>query len=533
MHIGLFLSRDNGAISDVVDVDALARKFSLLAVVKTYNDFFTRSSIADIVATVRDRSLDGVILAGNSPLHYEQVPAGGAILEAIRGMGINPSKIAFANLREQVALPHRGDREGATRKARQLIDVALAEIDRTPDLPFVSVAPRKSVLIVGTDLGGIIAAQHLLEKGYRVSFVERSATITSPLAAAAEALPLLSAVQLSERACFYFNTDVADISGWCGDYSVRLERGSGEERLSVGGILVNVGKELDWIKHLQLWLRLDFSRDGNPKSRLENSCCASHDPGIWFVPACMANDLMAWHWEKACTAVLGLSSFLDKPEILHPVTVTAVDKTLCGGCGACVKTCIFGASKIDPLARLSVIDERRCKGCGNCVVACPTGARDLRTRPERFVFEAISRLSDMKALPGEPKILALLCRQCGYRAADRAGLMAAQDERFCYSSRVVSIMMECGGSVDTQYVFEAFRRGFDGVAITVCRDGHCHNSVGNTDLARRLGLFREVLRSRNISDDRLRIVQVSESDGESFSAAIQSFSRDLVNLRSH
>ena len=56
------------------------------------------------------------------------------------------------------------------------------------------------------------------------------------------------------------------------------------------------------------------------------------------------------------------------------------------------------------------------------------------------------------------------------RAADRAGLLAGLDERHRYSARVVSILVECGGSVDTQYVLEAFRRGDHVCRIAECPD---------------------------------------------------------------
>jgi coenzyme F420-reducing hydrogenase delta subunit len=92
------------------------------------------------------------------------------------------------------------------------------------------------------------------------------------------------------------------------------------------------------------------------------------------------------------------------------------------------------------------------------------------------------------------------------------------------------LLMECAGSVDTQYVLEAFSKGFDGVALFMCRDGHCHNIVGNTDMERRLGLFRTVLRSRNINDERLRLVPVYANDGEVVREEIKSLSDGLTAM---
>jgi coenzyme F420-reducing hydrogenase delta subunit len=64
----------------------------------------------------------------------------------------------------------------------------------------------------------------------------------------------------------------------------------------------------------------------------------------------------------------------------------------------------------------------------------------------------------------------------------------------------------------------------------MCRDGHCHNIVGNTDMERRLGLFRTVLRSRHIDGERLRVVPVYADDGQVVSEELKSFSRDLTAM---
>jgi len=92
------------------------------------------------------------------------------------------------------------------------------------------------------------------------------------------------------------------------------------------------------------------------------------------------------------------------------------------------------------------------------------------------------------------------------------------------------IQVECGGNIDTLYILKAFSRGFDGVALTVCRDGHCYHVVGNTDMERRIGLFREVLRSRNIDAERLRVINVSPHEGELFSSEIRSFCDELKSM---
>ena len=528
MKTGLLLSRDDGAISETVDVDALGRDFGHLPVLKVYDSFFTAAIQRDIVQTVREQQLDAVVLAGNSPRYFERVPSGSSILEAIAATGINPNRIAFANLKEQVALPHAGKREVATRKARALIEAALAKVAVAHAIESVSVAPRRVVLVVGMTESGVLATQSLLQKGYRVHLVDSGSEFAMPEDFREALRPTVAAVESNPKATLHFHTELTDVSGWSGEYSVRLSNSNATEVHAVGGIILAVGGDTELIGRLRPLLQLDTDRAGQIRDDGECGVLGrTQDQGVWFIPPrCRGGDL-AQAAACASAVVLQLTTQLDQNELRHPVYVSEVDEEVCGGCGTCVKTCAFAASAVDVQRKLSTIDVRRCKGCGNCVVACPTGARDLMAFPEEHVIRSIGILARAGAIAHDPKVLALLCNGCGYPAADRAGELATQIQDMRYSPNVMPVQVECGGNVDTQYVLEAFREGFDGVAVTVCRDGHCHHVVGNTDMDRRLGLFREVLRSRRIDPERLRVIHVAPQEGSLFSEEIQAFCQDL------
>jgi len=344
----------------------------------------------------------------------------------------------------------------------------------------------------------------------------------------ADILPSLTAVQSDDKATILFETEVTDVSGWCGEYRVVLAAKEGQEEILVGGIVVSVGDDVEWIKELRSKMQLDTDSEGLLKGKQRTGLIgATRDPGMWFIPFSKEGDRFAAEASGASMAVVSLTTLLDKNEMGHPVLVSEVDESVCGGCGTCVKTCAFSASSIDLTRNVSVIDPKRCKGCGNCVVACPTGARDLVSFPEEFVIKAIDILSQGVSDDSEPKVLAILCNSSGYSAADAAGDSSNEIPGVKYSPNVMPIRVECGGNVDTQYILSAFSKGFDGVALSVCRDGHCHNIVGNTDMERRLGLFREVLRSRNINDERLRIIHISPHEGKLFSEEIKSFCEEL------
>jgi len=433
--------------------------------------------------------------------------------------------IAFANIKEQVALPYKGEKDIATKKAKLLIDTALAKLEVCHNIESLSVSPMRSILVIGTTAGGLISTKLALEKGYRVYLLEKGDSIQKQEDIKEDLLPTITAIKSDNRAKIYFNTEIIDLYGWCGDYKVILSTSTGEEEIAIGGFIICVDGNKEWIEELKPKMQLDTDDEGFLRSVRKKSVIGrTRDPGIWFIPyEEKNNDKYAFEANSAGIAVLSLTTILDKNEIKHRVLISEVDEKVCGGCGTCVKTCAFSASSIDQVKKVSVIDPKRCKGCGNCVVACPTGARDLMSFPEKYIFRAIDILSGGVIDNSEPKILAILCNSCGYPALDMAGELSYQNLELKYSPNLMPVLVECGGNVDTQYVLQAFSKGFDGVAISICKDGHCHHTVGNLDMERRIGLFREVLRSRNIDDERLRIIHISPNEGQLLSEEIKSF----------
>jgi len=527
MNIGLFLSRDNGSISETLDLEALAKHYNHLSHVEVIDHFYNLNNFKHLEKQIEKKHLNAVILAGNSVKYYTKTFAGTSLFEMLNQKGINESRFAVANIREHVAWPHKNHKNEALNKARLIIDSAIAKVESRHDLDVVSVCPRKSVLIIGTRAGGLLSAHQLLQKDFKVFLIEKGSTLHPQSAIGDELVPVVAAVQLHPNARIILESQVEDISGWCGEYKVKLRTPKGGTEISVGGIILSVGQDTEWISALSPKMQLDIDDEGHLMSQ-ERSIIPgmTKDPGIWFIPTKNAEDLVAGI-NGANMAVQSLTTVLDRKEILHPVWVSEVDPDVCGGCGTCVKTCAFSASKIDLEKRLSVIDLNRCKGCGNCVSACPTGARDLVAFPEKFIFKAVDILSEGAQKNGDPRILAFLCTGCGYPAADSAGELASTKPEFYYSPNILPLQVECGGSIDTQFILHAFSRGFDGVALTVCRDGHCHHIVGNTDMERRVSLFREVLRSRGIDAERMRIIKVSPHQGKEFHEEITKFTNDL------
>ncbi len=523
--VGLFFCRAECIDFESVDVESLAKEYTDLAAVGVYDNLHRPDAVEDIVNQVRVNSLEGVVLAACSPKYFINTLGGDLLINRLVEMGINPNLISHANLKEQCALPHKEEMSKATKKAKAMVDVALEKIKVSHPLEMISISPHRSVLVIGTTAGGIIAAYHLINKGYKVTLIDNHSELRTAAEWMADIQPALASIQTSPDARIYFDTDVADLSGWCGDYTVILQRGDEEESITVGGIILATGDDLKWTTALHPLLHIDVDAKGYFKSRNPHTMSVNTtDDGICLIPRHEGKTDLKNVMQGATSAVVAITTLLEKNEILHPVTVSEVDEQICGACSTCVKTCAYSACTLDMFKRVSVIDPRRCKGCGNCVAACPTGARDLVTYPNDYLINAVEIYSKCPPL-GSAKVLAFLCDGCAYPAADRAGTLG-----FSYPASVLPLGIECAGRVDTQYILEAFKFGFDGILLGRCREGHCHNIVGPTYMDRRVNLFRDVIRSRGLDSERVRFLDISPHEGKLFAQEVNQFVEDLKKI---
>lgn len=518
MPLGIYVSRCGGKVDQVIDVDrALEGVSKRAAVIRSFDDVFDAGVADRIARDVAECELDAVVIAGHSVEHYSKSLSANHLRERIAEAGVNPNRIVAANILEQCALAHPDDPDGATIKAAALIDVAAKRAEMAEALEGTAVEPRCSVMILGVTAEAVVAAQRLLRLGYSVVLAdredgcERTGHAQSMHATAAWVMGHSSA-ELVDSA------RLVDGDGYLGDFHITLESPQGRSTYRVGGILLARPDHTEWVDELRTHFRVDVDDEGFARS-LDPSMHPAEtvDEGIMVVPVRRADALERDKVAAADAAAMALVLRLSGGAVTHYRDTSAVDEALCGGCATCVRTCAFGACSIGADG-FSHVDERRCVGCGKCVVSCPVGARDIVNSPHDYLLEAVRSLANVPA-EGD-KVIGFLCGGCGYPAADHGASEVASRGRG-YPASFLPIRIPCGGRLDTLYVLEAFKAGFDAVCVYRCREGHCHNLVGNLDMDRRINLLRTVLRSRNLDDARLRIVDISPFEGERFVESVE------------
>ncbi len=501
MEVGLFLSEGGGIISSVVDLSWIASNYKDLSTIKILRDFNSPDAIDTILREVKERGLSGVVLGGESPLFYRKTRNGDYLLRKLKAAGINPNLIGIANLKEQVALPHRSTPVEATKKAKVFVDVALQKVYLSKPVREIEVAPKKSVAIFGSTTSGLMTGANLLKRGYRVIFIDQEDLSEDEIPS--DLRPTLGYLKDNPLATFH-TSDLLEFYGYAGNFRIDLTDGT---QIRTGSVVVAVEDNIESTAKLYPHLRIERDENGLFKAlQSETSTVETSVEGIFLLPV-RGEDPLKKKLLYADSATSRIDELLNNEEIHHELFVSEVDEEVCGGCGTCIKTCIFKASELDPVKRLSSTNIHRCVGCGNCVSACPTGARDQVSASTAFLISAIKHLATYTP-PDGVKVLYILCDGCGYPSLDEAGRMGLK-----YSLGILPLRVRCGGRVDTQLILEAFAEGFQGVVVCKCANEHCINIVGSLDLDRRANLFRAVLKSRGIEPEKLRIFGLSKCDG--------------------
>ena len=126
----------------------------------------------EIKNAIQQYRLNRVVVASCSPRQHEPT-----FRQCVRDAGLNPYLLEMANLREHCSWVHRGDWNGATRKAKDLVSGAVARARFLQSQEELTVPVTKAVLVIGGGVAGIESALELADAGHQVVLVEKEASI--------------------------------------------------------------------------------------------------------------------------------------------------------------------------------------------------------------------------------------------------------------------------------------------------------------------------------------------------------------------
>ncbi|MGQ9675292.1 MAG: CoB--CoM heterodisulfide reductase iron-sulfur subunit A family protein [Chloroflexota bacterium] len=232
-RVGVYICHCGGNISDVVDVARLAEWASgLPGVVVARTNMFMCSDPgqAMIREDVAKERLDRVVVAACSPRLHETT-----FRSAVARAGLNPYLYEHANIREQVSWVTRGDPQGATSKAADLVAAAVAKALRLKSLDPIRVEAHRHALVIGGGVSGLKAALDLSRSGIDVTLVERTPFLGGHMAQLDRVFPtsddarrllaeLINAAVGDARIRVLVNAELVAAKGYVGNFDVTIRQ---------------------------------------------------------------------------------------------------------------------------------------------------------------------------------------------------------------------------------------------------------------------------------------------------------------------
>jgi heterodisulfide reductase subunit A len=230
-RIGVYVCHCGTNIAGSVDVKQVADRastFQNVVVARDYPYACSDAGQALIRKDISDLELDRVVIAACSPTLHELTF--GNCAEAA---GLNRYLITIANIREQCSWVHVHEPEEATRKAVDLVKMAVARAGLLEPLKATKVPVRKSSLVIGGGITGIQAALDLADEGFDVYLVEKNPSLGGHMAQLDKTFPTMdcslcilapkmSAVAHHPKIHVFANSEMKEVSGYVGNFRVAL-----------------------------------------------------------------------------------------------------------------------------------------------------------------------------------------------------------------------------------------------------------------------------------------------------------------------
>jgi heterodisulfide reductase subunit A len=188
-RIGVFVCECGRNIAGSVDCEAVRAYAEKLpgVVYATVNKYTcSEPGQGEIKKGIIEHNLDRVVVASCTPRNYEPI-----FRECVAGAGLNPYLMQMANIREGVSWVHIGDVPAATRKAQDLVQIAVAKARWLQPLHQAEVRVTPGALIIGGGIAGIQAALDLADAGHQVYLVEKSPSIGGKMAQLDKTFPTM------------------------------------------------------------------------------------------------------------------------------------------------------------------------------------------------------------------------------------------------------------------------------------------------------------------------------------------------------
>ena len=248
-RIGVFLCDSKGVLASALDVGQILSGIQAdpeVACVEQVDVTALKKGVDIIAKRISENALDRVVLAGHRGMALSKL-----LKQRSDAVASAACLVDYANIGEQCANVHPGDRETATIKAKGLVRASIRKA--------ILALPRKSgskqvqsrIVVVGGGVTGLSSSLSLAEQGMPVTLVEKTDELGGNARTAHYTLrgsdvpPLLEAmvakVEGHEKIEVLKNAELKALEGTWGDFHSVIATDGQEQQVHHGAIIVATG----------------------------------------------------------------------------------------------------------------------------------------------------------------------------------------------------------------------------------------------------------------------------------------------------
>ena len=230
-RIGVYVCQCGLNIAQTIDCRKVAESAALLDDVTVSKDMsYTCSEQGQqqIKDDILEHGLNRVVVASCSPRLHEPT-----FQQMLKEAGLNPYLLEMANLREQCSWVHMNEPAAATRKAIDLVKMAVFRVRLLRPLKENTIPLTKRTLVIGGGIAGIQAALDLATAGFDVVLVEKAPSIGGVMAQLDKTFPTMdcsicilgpkmSDVNRHPRIKLHTMSEVINVQGHVGNFDVKI-----------------------------------------------------------------------------------------------------------------------------------------------------------------------------------------------------------------------------------------------------------------------------------------------------------------------
>ena len=232
-RIGVYICDCGVNIAGVVnnpDLTKYASKLKDVVLAKQYKFMCADPGQRLIQDDIKEHNLNRIIVAACTPNMHEPT-----FRNACSEAGLNPFLFEMSNIREHCAWVHMREKAKATRKAKDLVRMAVARARLLEPQKKARVKVKNSTLVIGGGIAGIQAALDLADQGYTVILVERAPALGGKMAQMDKTFPTMDCssciltpkmVQVDRHPNIELLTysEVKEVEGYIGNFRVKIEK---------------------------------------------------------------------------------------------------------------------------------------------------------------------------------------------------------------------------------------------------------------------------------------------------------------------